>query len=58
MIGLGSFNPEGNSPGKKCYFQTSDGTHKEDDVSTKQIFISFKRMNYTDFYSSILGTIL
>ena len=58
MIGLGSYNPENMSPGKKCYFQTSDGTHKENDVSTKQLFISFKRMNYIDFFSSILGTIL
>ena len=49
MIGLGSFNPEGNSPGKKCYFQTSDGTHKEDDVNTKQLIVSFNKINYIDF---------
>ena len=39
VIGLGSYNPENRNPGKKCYFQTSDGTHKENDVSTKQLFI-------------------
>ena len=39
MLGLGTYNPEGMSPGKKCYFQTSDGTHKEDDVNTKQLSI-------------------
>ena len=45
VIGLGSYNPENRNPGKKCYFQTSDGTHKENDVSTKQLFISFNKIN-------------
>ena len=58
MIGLGSYNPENRSPGKKCYFQTSDGTHKENDVNTKQLSILFNKINEMDFCSSISGTIL